>query len=1461
MTKSLHELPLRLFCVLAVIMSAGAFAQTPVALSATSPYSQNFNTTPGATGTTYPTGWIAYQGTAADDTMVVSTASTTTGGNHNYGSCIGLLASGSYVAPLYNVLAIANTTGKTNLKISYNVRKIREQGRNQSFNLEISTTSATAGFTAVTGGAYDSGTLAEGNVKPYTNLDISALDNISGTVWLRWTYTDIGGSGSRDGIALDDVVISYNSPPLVPNAPVATAATANNTGTSFIANWNAVTGATGYRLDVATDNAFTNKLEDYDDIAVSGTSKLANIGILPNQTYYYRVRAERDTETSVDSNIITVVVSPFILQVPLATAATAAGSEGFTANWNAVGGATGYYLDVSTSPDFGTAVENLTVETFTLMPAAASAHANRTWTGDGGIEWFATQARTDRTIPGDATDRLIAIYETATLQAELVSGSIAGDFNYLKFDVWKVLSTGTTATLTASVLSGTNFETQTVIGTQQTPSNTTDKNTFAATLPATTTGPYKIKIEVTENAGSARAGIDNVTFGTRIISAPLFVSGYQNLDVGNVTSYNVTGLDPATTYYYRVRAYTATDTSINSNVITTATTCVTVAPPTASAQQFCGSATVADLDLAEDNVHWYSVQTGSTELAPGTALATGTYYASLKTGNCESTRVAVQVTVTNALAPIVAPLSVCEGSTVADLTANGIDLKWYADATATTPIDVATVLTAGDYYVTQTVNTCESPRALVIVTVLPIPVAPIAESQVFCGSATVSQLIPAPVNAPATITESFEVGNLTGLTGAHNFASGTWNMQNGSNNGSGADAFSGKSIRFGSFHRYTSPAFNKIKVIKFYARAAGAKTLEIKKIVGTTETSLQVIPLTTTLQQYAIQINEVNDNVKIQFLGENTNILAYVDEVQFIFDDGTPEIKWYADATGGNALAATDVLITGDYYVAQVVNGCEGPRTEVAVTINEIPDAPIANALSFCGTPTVAELTATGTGLKWYAAQTGGTALPVTDALVADNYYVSQTINGCESQRAEVAVTISAIPDAPVATSLDFCGSATVADLTATGTALKWYADETTDIALADTEVLTTNTYYVSQTVGTCESPRASVAVTVNTVPDAPETAPLNFCGSAVASELTATTGTGLKWYTTETGGTALTGTEAITSGDYYVSQTVGVCESPRAIVAVTVNPIPAAPSIAQPAQTLCGGATVADLLPADASIKWYTTSSTGTALAADAALANGLSIYYAAQIINGCESTARTAVAVMVNVTPQPTTTGNYTFCNNATVADLNALGTSIKWYADETEADALENTAALVSGSYYVTQTLNNCESVRKEVLVTVTNPVAVGDAVQQYTTGETLADLDVTGPGIVWYADEELTQMLPETTVLTEWTVYYAVPNEGTCTGEALAVQVDDILGNQGFDTATLKYYPNPVKDVLNISYADAITGVEVYNMLGQLVINKAPNSATLQLDMASLQAGTYMVKLQAGNATQTIKLIKQ
>jgi hypothetical protein len=50
-------------------------------------------------------------------------------------------------------------------------------------------------------------------------------------------------------------------------------------------------------------------------------------------------------------------------------------------------------------------------------------------------------------------------------------------------------------------------------------------------------------------------------------------------------------------------------------------------------------------------------------------------------------------------------------------------------------------------------------------------------------------------------------------------------------------------------------------------------------------------------------------------------------------------------------------------------------------------------------TPTVTNLAAIGTGIKWYAAATGGVALVTSTTLVnGTDYWASQTLNGCESK-------------------------------------------------------------------------------------------------------------------------------------------------------------------------------------------------------------------------------------------------------------------------------------------------------------------------------------------------------------------------------------------------------------------------------------------------------------------------------
>jgi hypothetical protein len=51
-----------------------------------------------------------------------------------------------------------------------------------------------------------------------------------------------------------------------------------------------------------------------------------------------------------------------------------------------------------------------------------------------------------------------------------------------------------------------------------------------------------------------------------------YVNGYRDLDVGNVTGRVVTGLNPGTTYYYRVRAFDATSPGRDSDVMTVTTT-------------------------------------------------------------------------------------------------------------------------------------------------------------------------------------------------------------------------------------------------------------------------------------------------------------------------------------------------------------------------------------------------------------------------------------------------------------------------------------------------------------------------------------------------------------------------------------------------------------------------------------------------------------------------------------------------------------------------------------------------------------------------------------------------------------------------------------------------------------------------------------------------------------------------
>ena len=94
-----------------------------------------------------------------------------------------------------------------------------------------------------------------------------------------------------------------------PEAPVATAGT-NVGAADFTANWNAVTGATAYRLDVSESNGFVTFVPSFQDLNVGNVTSYAVTGLQSGTTYYYRVRAvNAAASVSAHSNTETVTTS------------------------------------------------------------------------------------------------------------------------------------------------------------------------------------------------------------------------------------------------------------------------------------------------------------------------------------------------------------------------------------------------------------------------------------------------------------------------------------------------------------------------------------------------------------------------------------------------------------------------------------------------------------------------------------------------------------------------------------------------------------------------------------------------------------------------------------------------------------------------------------------------------------------------------------------------------------------------------------------------------------------------------------------------------------------------------------------------------------------------------------------------------------------------------------------------
>jgi len=335
---------------------------------------------------------------------------------------------------------------------------------------------------------------------------------------------------------------------------------------------------------------------------------------------------------------------------------------------------------------------------------------------------------------------------------------------------------------------------------------------------------------------------------------------------------------------------------------------------------------------------------------------------------------------------------------------------------------------------------------------------------------------------------------------------------------------------------------------------------------------------------------------KITSTTPNTTCGSGVITLQATATDGA--VNWYATPTGGtslftgNSFTTPNLTTTTSYYVDASNGSCpNGPRTEIIATIKALPNPPVIATAStspvlYCLNAPAIPLAATASTdciLNWYTLPTGGVAsatspTPITTVVGSTTYYVSQTntINGCESPRVAIIVTVNPLPSIPTVSNISYCNNETAVPLAAIATAnctLNWYptaiggSPSTTSPTPLTTTVGTTK-FYVSQTITStgCEGPRAEITVTINPLPTGPIVSNISYCHTEIAIPLTATAlaNCTLNWYTTPTGGTSsptspTPSTATIGTTKYYVSQTITAtgCEGPRSEIIATINPLP----------------------------------------------------------------------------------------------------------------------------------------------------------------------------------------------------------------------------------------------------------------------------------------------------------------
>jgi gliding motility-associated-like protein len=235
-----------------------------------------------------------------------------------------------------------------------------------------------------------------------------------------------------------------------------------------------------------------------------------------------------------------------------------------------------------------------------------------------------------------------------------------------------------------------------------------------------------------------------------------------------------------------------------------------------------------------------------------------------------------------------------------------------------------------------------------------------------------------------------------------------------------------------------------------------------------------------------------------------------------------------------------------------------------------------------------------------------------------------------------------------------------------------------------------------------------------------------------------------------------------------------------------------------------------------------------------------------------GCISSIAIAnIIPFTNFTIPPTALSPQIFCiqNNNLINNIQITGQNIQWYDALSGGNILTNTTILQNGTtYFASQTINGCESIRVPVLVNIQNTTApTGNANQSFCSTEnaTLSNIVINGINIIWYDSITGNTILPTSTLLQNGVTYYASQTINGCESTsrlAITIQLINTLNANSY-AETICDDLNDTIEIIDLtsynSFLISTTGnsIKYYNSLygaqNQILSDEIQNSNTYNL----------------------------